>query len=68
MPREAAPGMKNINKSLRLSAETVRNLVLAPPQLAGVAGGAHTNQCVTNTACDPQIIANAKVASSACGG
>jgi len=56
---------KTINK-LHLSSETVRNL--APTQLGDVVGGNDTTRCPTRTTCCPQVIAEGKVTSAACGG
>lgn len=60
--------MKKTSKTLQLSVETIRNLVLAPPQLAAVAGGNDTRRCPTNTTCCPQILEYGKVTSAACHG
>ena len=60
--------MKKTVRTLRLSADTVRNLVLAPRQLADVAGGARSVNCSKDFVCDAQIIGQAKVASAVCNG
>jgi hypothetical protein len=68
MQREIRPGMKKTTHKLHLSSETLRNLVLAPAQLAEVGGGNDTNRCPTRTTCCPQIVAFGKVTSAACDG